>query len=152
MQRARELACDRGGRGREGREGAGRGALTFLGKQFARFRGEHRDGARIPQELRAAVIAALEQGARQGEVLRVCKLSWSQVQSWQGIGRRAQAEEEGGGHGGAVRVFAVEDETGSGSEAPAALGEGEALELRLGPWSVSVRLAGGGGRGGACCR
>ena len=137
MQREQERACDRGGRGREGQGSAERAALALLGQRFARFRGAHCDGARIPPELRAAVMAALEQGAKQGEVLRVCKLSWSQVRSW-----------KGGGPGGAVRVFAVED----AGEAPAAVGEGDALQLRLGPWSVSVRLAGGGGRSDACCR
>ena len=135
MQREQARACNRGGRGREGQQSAE--LLAVLGRRFARFRGAHRDGARIPPELRAAVMAALEQGARQGEVLRVCKLSWSQVRSW-----------KGGGPGGAVRVFAVED----AGETPAALGEGDALQLRLGPWSVSVRLAGGGGRSDACCR
>jgi hypothetical protein len=134
MKREQKRASGRGSRGREGQESA---ALAVLGQRFARFRGAHRDGARIPPELRAAVMAALEQGAKQGEVLRVCKLSWSQVRSW-----------KGGGPGGAVRVFAVED----AAEAPAALGEGDELQLRLGPWSVSVRLSGGGKRSAACCR
>jgi hypothetical protein len=151
MQRQTEWAFDRGGRRREVQKSPGRAALAALGKQFARFRAEHREGTRIPVELRVAVVAALEQGAKLGEVQRVCKVSWSQVRSWQERDLHAQAPGDGG-PGESVRVFAVEDEAGAGNGAPAALGEGEALELRLGPWSVSVRLAGGGGGGRACSR
>jgi hypothetical protein len=91
-------------------------------------------------------MAAVEQGAGMGELLRVCKLSWSQVRSWQRSDRQAPAEQIGE----LVRVFSVEDETRvSGG---VAADSGQELELRLGPWSVSVRLAEPTGGGRACSR
>lgn len=149
MQREVERAWVRGvGRGRRGQSGQGRAELADLGRRFAEFRDKHPGGVRIPRELRAAVMAAVEQGAGMGELLRVCKLSWSQVRSWQRSGREASAEqvEE------SVRIFSVEDETRVSGGVAADSGQGQELELRLGPWSVSVRLAEPTGRGRACSR
>lgn len=149
MQREVERGWVRGsGRGRRGQAGQGRAEVAELGRRFAEFRDKHPGGARIPRELRASVVAAVEQGAKLGELLRVCKLSWSQVHSWQRSDRQASAEQIGE----SVRVFSVEDEArGSGGVAAASV-QGQELELRLGQWMVSVRLAERTGRGRACSR
>jgi hypothetical protein len=125
--------------------------VVELGRRFARFRAEYPKGTRIPAELRAAVVDALAQGAASGEVERACRVTWSQVKAWQALAGResvaaAVAEK-------AVRVFSVVDE-GPADGSPAVAGAEQELELRLGPWSVSVRLArpaqAGGGQ--TCCR
>jgi hypothetical protein len=138
MQRERQPGPNRS-RGRrrsaEGRSSAA-SALAELESRFARFRRTQRRGARVPEELRAAVIAAVSRGVRPGELQRVCGVTWSQVVTWQA--RRAGDQGTSGGAGPTkVRVFSVVDEP------PEPMGE-HGLELRLGPWTVSVRLAGPG--------
>jgi hypothetical protein len=88
--------------------------------------------------MRAAVLALLREVAP-GAVYRTCGISLGQVLAWKA--RSAKAPD--------VRVFSVVEEEGekavprlaAGATASAAAPE---LELRLGPWSVSVRLAGRG--------
>jgi hypothetical protein len=119
--------------------------VAELGKRFARFREEHPRGTRIPEELRTAVVAALVQGVGSREVERACGVSWGQVRAWQAQRepRAAPVEEK------EVRVFSVVEEAPGAERPPAVATSEQALELRLGPWSVSVRLA---ERGGACSR
>jgi hypothetical protein len=63
---------------------------------------------------------------------------------------KARRPDEPGAPGGAeptkVRVFSVVDEPGVDTERPESMDE-RGLELRLGPWTVSVRLAGLGPQG-----
>ena len=126
-------------------------ALAVLQGRFETFRASHRSRTRIPEELRALVVWAVEQGVAPGEVMRVCRLSWSPVRSW-----KASEHLRSGSHGAGatedVRVFSVVNESGAYLGEPATSREGQELELRLGSWSVSVRLAGPAGRGRACSR
>ena len=137
MQRERQPGPNRS-RGRqqsaEGRSSAA-SALAELESRFARFRREQPRGARVPEELRAAVVAAVAQGVRPGELQRTCGVTWSQVMTWQA--RRAAK----------VRVFSVVDEPREDPPQPSESTGGGALELRIGPWTVSVRLAGPGPQG-----
>jgi hypothetical protein len=139
-------------RGRKGSRGSRRSAegkclgLAELEGRFARFRREQPRGARVPEELRAAVVAALGQGVRPGELQRACGVTWSQVMTWQA--RRAGEQGASGSAGPTkVRVFSVVDEPREDPAAPPESTGGGALELRLGPWTVSVRLAGAGRQG-----
>lgn len=121
--------------------------LAELAGRFARFRREHRRGTRVPLELRAATLAALRRGVRQGELCRACGISWTQVMTWKAGG--GGSAKPPGGAATDVRVFSVvDDETepvpGLAPRATASAA-GPGLELRLGPWSVSVRLAGPAG-------
>jgi hypothetical protein len=111
-------------------------ALAVLVARFARFRREHRRGARVPFELRAATLAALQSGVKQGELCRACGISWTQVMTWKAVGRKLA--KPAGGAAADVRVFSVVDEPAAG-HAPV-VSTDQTLELRLGPWSVSVRL------------
>ena len=109
------------------------------------------------------MVMALERGVAQGELQRACRLSWIQVKKWQASEWRGRAK-RGPEVAEAVRVFSVEDEAsavpGAAAERRGEAPTGEAmesakaqeLELRLGPWLVSVRLAGGVGQGRACSR
>jgi hypothetical protein len=110
--------------------------LVELGKRFARFRKEHPRGARIPDDLRAAALDRLREVAP-ADLYRACGLSFGQVMAW----KEARSPEPRD-----VRVFSVVDEEPVPRLAPRATASAAApaLELRVGPWSVSVRLAGRG--------
>lgn len=99
-----------------------------------------------------STLLLLDEGVPPGEVYEACRISWGQVEAWRsksGLARsegagRAEAEERG------ARVFTVVDDQGPSHhhrlKATADPKPAE-LELRLGPWSVSVRLASDAGGG-----
>jgi hypothetical protein len=115
--------------------------LVELGKRFARFRKEHPQGTRIPDELRAGALALLREVAPVADVYRTCGISFGQVMAWKEAARNPKAPD--------VRVFSVIDEEPAPRMASraTALAAAPELELRLGHWSVSVRLSGPAGRG-----
>lgn len=119
-------------------------ALAELADRFERFRREHPRGTRVPGDLRAAALAALEKGVAARELYRACGVSFGQVAAWQTRGGAggAVSTELRGAEVTDVRVFSVVDEPPV-KRAGAVIGEQE-LELRFGSWSVSVRLAGPG--------
>jgi hypothetical protein len=142
MSRARKPAGRRVARGTGSRVGEDEpSALVKLGERFARFRREHPRGTRIPDDLRAAALALLREMVP-ADLYRTCGISSGQVMAWkEANARRTQSQD--------VRVFSVVDEAPVGRPEPPLPAAEPALELRLGPWSVSVRLAGRGtaGRG-----
>ncbi len=148
MQRERQPGPNRS-RGRrrsaEGRSVAS--ALAELESRFARFRRKQPRGARVPEELRVAVLAVVSQGVKSGELHRACGVTWNQVMIWKA--RRSDDQRaSGSAEPTQVRVFSVVDEPRvEPPEVPESMGE-SGLELRLGPWTVSVRLAGPGRREG----
>lgn len=127
------------GRGRP-RTVASSSMLAALAERYSRFRQEHPRGARIPVELRTATLAALDAGVSTGELYKSCGVSWSQVVTWQGrssSASQAAMDEDGPTD---VRVFSVVDAPAVDGGEAKATADGEAeLELRLGPWSVTVR-------------
>jgi hypothetical protein len=136
--------------GRSARVGA-RGAavqgfpqLAELQRQFARFRATHAPGARIPASLRGEVVAAVARGVTWEALQRTCGVTWGQVAAWRARQHAPSASAEEASSDGA-RVFSVVDDGGVGGAA----GEQE-LVLRLGPWSVTVRV-GGDAAGGKSC-
>lgn len=118
--------------------GQGPSALVELGGRFARFRQEHPRGSRVPGDLRAAALAALRSGVAPGDLYRACGVSWSQVIAWKAGGRSASPKRRSA-EATDVRVFSVLDEQPVDPR-ESTISAGHALELRLGPWSVSVRL------------
>jgi hypothetical protein len=120
--------------------------LSELEARFARFRKEHRRGTRIPIELRKAVLAAVRQ-VPPDDIYRACGVSFRQVMTWKGARAQRAAEPD-------VRVFTVVDEEAVAFPEPEVSAFASGLELRFGPWSVSVRLVDDApeGRGAACCR
>jgi hypothetical protein len=118
-------------------------ALEDLVDRFARFRSEHPRGTRIPADLRAGALALLDGGIAPADLHRTCGVSWSQVVAWRAADQTVSAivrTSEGGEKNADARVFSVIDECSEG-HADSAATSGSALELRVGPWSVSVRLA-----------
>jgi hypothetical protein len=84
-------------------------------------------------------LGALQNGVAPSDLYRACGVSWSQVIAWKAGGRAASAKPTGAGATD-VRVFSVVDEQPVHRREPT-ISAGHELELRLGPWSVSVRLA-----------
>jgi hypothetical protein len=118
--------------------------LAELGKQFARFRSEHRRGARYPDELREGALLLLGEVAPEA-LYRACGISFRQVMAWKAA-RRLPPAKTLEAEPAEVRVFSVVDEEPVVRLEPGSAGRaaGAVLELRVGPWSVSVRLVDGG--------
>lgn len=116
--------------------------LGDLERRFAQFRAEHPQGARVPQDLRAAALAALRAGVAAGALYRACRISWKQLETWKAgqqgaIRARSRTRRAAPAD---VRVFSVVD--AERSDRPAAeISTEHELELRLGRWSLRVRLA-----------
>jgi hypothetical protein len=145
-------AVQTGQGGRSRSVAAGPSALARLGKRFARFRLEHPRGTRYPDELRQAALALLGE-VEPDALYRTCGVSFRQVMAWKAAcrpaGERAVEFEPPG-----VRVFSVVDEEPVAcAELPTVRAAETGVELRLGQWTVIVRVEGGqsaaGGR--ACC-
>ena len=114
--------------------------LAKLGRRFALFRAQHGPGVRVPDELRAAVFDALSEGVTVKALRRECGLAGSQIVGWEAT--RNSALVSGPRQSARVRAFSVvKDEPGEGAMPKGA--PEQALELRVGPWAVSVRLAAG---------
>lgn len=97
--------------------------LPELAERFAAFRGTHPRFARVPRELRAAAVAAVEAGVSGHALWRSCGVSNAQLRAW----RAAIGGED------AVKVLSVVDEPGGATD-------DSSLELRLGRFAISVRL------------
>jgi hypothetical protein len=119
--------------------------LARLERRFAEFRAAHPRGTRVPGELRGAALALLDQGVSANRLHAACGVSTAQLRAWRaGAG---QAEREASELGD-VRVFSVLDGGPTRDETLAPAGPPVALELRFGPWAVTVRLAEVDHRGG----
>ena len=119
-------------------------ALSALAERFARFRGSHQRYARVPQELRAAALAVLRQGVPEGALRGACGISSSQLVTW--MKRSADSSRAVASVAEAVGVFDVVDDARPGGTQVGAAEQ--TLELRAGPWFMTVRFAGSepGGR------
>jgi hypothetical protein len=112
--------------------------LAELAERFAAFRRTNQRFTRVPRDLRAAVASAMRSGVAPAQLRRTCGLSTSQLERWRdkpSAGAPSQVEKE------CARIFSVVDDVppqaGNTTDATA----DEALELRIGPWSVRVGFA-----------
>lgn len=136
------------GRGVETREqqwARRREVLAELRESFGRFRVERPRGSRVPEVLRRAVVAALGAGVGAADIRRVCGVTEAQVEHWRAWQGRDSIK-PGAPTRRAVREFKVVAEPGAKPNGASVPGEPE-LELRLGPWAVSVRLIATAGTG-----
>jgi len=143
MGRGRQAQGDRS---RSPRAAASARALARLGRRFARFRSERSRGARYPDELRQATLALLSE-VEPDALYRTCGVSFRQVMAWKETRAASSSPPK-------ARVFSVVDQesvTCSAGLPTVQLAEA-GVEVRLGPWTVIVRLEGGTAAGGrACC-
>jgi hypothetical protein len=121
-----------------------RPSIRELRHRFESFRRQHKSGARIPNELRAAVFEALQKGEPPLEVLNACRITLKQLDSWRRLQEFGQGKKTTEVHQQKVRVFSVSDGAPLNAREHA---EGEdaegTLELRLGQWTISIRQHGG---------
>jgi transposase-like protein len=129
----------------DGRGEAGASAaieIERLRRRFELFRDGHKPGSRIPDELRAAALGALDRGASGGQLHRACRVSSDQLRQWRSQLRR-EATEAGAGAEPAARVFDVIDDQAVLPSTPNAEPSSPELELRLGSWAVRISQLGG---------
>lgn len=133
----------RGGR----RPGCGGGGASVeveverLGQRFEMFRRSYEPGTRVPDELRAAALSALDRGASEGDLRRSCQVTTAQLRLWrEQLRRRAQV---GGPAEPDARVFEVVDEPPELDTRPGSDARTPELELRLGRWAVRISQLGG---------
>lgn len=102
---------------------------------FARFRGVHGKGRRIPLELQAQVVSAVRAGVSRSSIERACGLSWSQVSRWLAT-VAAEAPSSRSARTPPVakpRVLSVVD----ADARPLAARDAD-IEVRIGAWRVSL--------------
>jgi len=114
--------------------------LAELARRFARFREEHPRGTRVPDDLRTATLAAVNSGIAPGDLQRSCGVTSTQLRAWK-AGTRAAAAVPTRSSEPDVRVFSVVDEPAGQRDLMPTDSTAHELELRLGPWSLRVRLA-----------
>lgn len=113
-------------------------AVEQLRRRFAKFRQERRSRTGFPDTLRGAVLAAMQQGVTAREVRRACGVTARQLEQWrQGRGSVVapvqQAVEP-------AQMFSVTHDALSQDGGVNAGERRQPLELRLGDWSVSIRM------------
>lgn len=115
--------------------------LEELQRKFAEFRQVHRPRERIPDQLRDAMLEAIQSGISESEVLGACRISREILGRWRevkmGIKRRVRAK------GTKARVYPVVEEKlpvplhyANGPE------ELSQLQLQIGSWCISIRQKG----------
>jgi hypothetical protein len=111
--------------------------LEQLAEAIAAYRGGN-PGRRLPEGLRAQVVAALDAGVSKSAIIKACKLSWSQVTGWHraAVGGRVAPAADAVAAASPARVLSVVDT----DRCEASVLDGE-VELRIGPWRVSLRRA-----------
>jgi hypothetical protein len=117
----------------------GDGVPLALRRRFAHFRDTNAARIRVPDDLRQAVLSALGEGVSMLAVRRDLELTAKQVESWRRYVATTPVEVEPVVETEKARVFAVADRRAVGECATASGDSGEALELRLGAWSVVIR-------------
>ena len=112
--------------------------LAELAERFAAFRRANQRFTRVPRDLRAAVASAMRSGVTPTQLRRTCGVSTSQLDRWRDRpsagGAPSQVEKE------CARIFSVVDGIPPPVSNTTHDTTADALELRIGPWSVSVRL------------
>ena len=136
-RRSREESRSRTYRDDAGRVASADVIVERLSRRFMRFRRDHPPQSRIPEALRAAVLAAMRQGVAQSRLRRTCGLGSGQIDRWkQGIARKPTPAKRGRPR---ARVFEVSSETPAACATTDAVHPDQQLELRVGPWSICVR-------------
>jgi hypothetical protein len=113
--------------------------LAKLGDQFAEFRRTHKSQTRIPENLRAAIAAAVRAGVAVSALQAACRISWSQVNRWcteERVQRRIAKKPTGD-----VQVLSVVDRNAGDVRtqvSPPPPKPTADLELRFGPWRVRI--------------
>jgi hypothetical protein len=88
---------------------------------------------RIPQDLREAVLVALQEGVAPESIKSACKISLQQIELWKRTYRAPPIRQ---GDGSPARVLRVVDHP----QPRQTTRMEEGIELRIGPWHLQLRL------------
>jgi len=123
---------------KEGREG--RFLLERLRRSFQKFRRAHSPHTRIPHALRDMALLALQEGASNEEVRRVCRLTSSQLATWKKVSAmRMRPSDPIGPIGEAPRIYPVVDEASRPRLDGSSVESEGALELHFGGWAICIQ-------------
>lgn len=111
--------------------------IEELAARFAAHRRRSGRMARVPAGLREAIVSAIRGGVPSSRLRRACGVSTSQLKRWQSAHQPAARTS---GEVPQAQVFTVVDEVPPSTPPPVGRGAVDGLELRVGPWSVCVRL------------
>jgi hypothetical protein len=107
--------------------------LTRLQKEFASFRQATPRPSRVPDRLRAQVLAAVDAGIRPTVVCRTCGVTHTQISHWRALrGDAASGSQQARER---AQVLHVVD-----SGAVGATSEEVALEVGVGSWRLTICL------------
>jgi transposase-like protein len=114
-----------------------------LRRRFTDFRRANVPRTRVPDDLRVAVLRTFDQGVSMTALRRELDLTAKQVENWRRYAPTGYLEGEPAAGRGGARVFDIADRSAVGepAAASAAGAAGEALEIRLGAWSVVIHSA-----------
>ena len=113
--------------------------LRVLTKKFEQFHQTHPPQTKIPDNLRRAALAALQNGIPEQEIRKACSITSSQIRRWQKSVNKSKAMEAPNKlqkpkifdiHDDNQIQNAVQDETVPASAQP--------VEIRLCGWSISI--------------
>jgi hypothetical protein len=115
--------------------------LEDLQRRFTEFRQMHRPRERIPDQLRDAMLEAIDVGIPEAKVLRACRISREILGRWRevkkGIKRRVRTK------GTRARVYpVVEEKLSVPLHHVNAREEQSQLQLQIGSWCISIRQNG----------
>jgi len=113
--------------------------VSSLRKRFARFRRAHKPHTRIPDELRAAAVAAVQRGVAPSILKMTCGVSSRQLGQWRP--KTTKASVPNGNRLDDVQVLSVVEHDALPLKlTPTSSAVDQELHLRLGSWSVSIRV------------
>jgi hypothetical protein len=119
--------------------------LEQLRGEFATFRSGHRAGARIPDSLRSAVVAAYRAGTTATALRQACGVSSEQLARWCKGATGTAGSGKGYQKAAPARAFPVADSSERSATEGEQMGRRPELELRIGSWAVRVWQLGLGG-------
>lgn len=112
--------------------------LEHLRRRFVSFRQQRKGQTPVPDDLRAEVLAALDQGLTRRQMRQTCGVTSSQIDDWRQ--RKDKPVSTAAAVTGSARIFSVVDDPPIASGGSCQRVGPDELELRLGDWSIRLRL------------
>jgi hypothetical protein len=111
-------------------------SIRQLERRFAKFRRDHPSQTRVPDSLRAAVLAAVREGMTPAQLRRFCGLSPNQLEYWQKNELKRQTPVELAVQ--EPQIFSVVEDEPRPTAKPAEPAREQQLKLCLNGWSICI--------------